>query len=192
MYQLGSNVRFTENPSRPRFILGVKDVHVYYTSHAVPAKVRRQPQSICAANGPSRPRKKLRSVLARLHDNGPTIGICVSFPGSPKRVWATFSSFQVFLHHVLQAHLILNYCSRGSAGSPPTPSPEAIPSGRKTFCDLCNWDFKKVFNYNKHCKDKHEKVRFSCRFRNCRKSFSRHAYRNTHERVHRRDFGTNL
>jgi hypothetical protein len=57
---------------------------------------------------------------------------------------------------------------------------------RKTRCDDCQRDFHTVFNYNKHRKDKHEKVRYACEFANCPKTFSRNSYRREHEfKAHR-------
>ena len=51
----------------------------------------------------------------------------------------------------------------------------------KTYCKECNHDFKIVGNYNKHRKDKHEKVRFACRHPPCRMTYSRKNYRDIHE-----------
>ena len=57
---------------------------------------------------------------------------------------------------------------------------------KKVFCDECNHDFGKVCNYNKHRRDKHEGVRYSCQYR-CGKSYSRNHYRLKHEaKVHKR------
>ena len=59
------------------------------------------------------------------------------------------------------------------------------PSDRpraKTYCKECNHDFKTVSNYNKHLKDKHERVRFKCGHPPCRMTFSRRNYRDIHEK----------
>lgn len=47
----------------------------------------------------------------------------------------------------------------------------------KTYCRECKHDFGKVYNYNKHRRDKHENIRFACRQVSCRKSFSRRVCR---------------
>lgn len=52
----------------------------------------------------------------------------------------------------------------------------------KTYCKECNHDFKIVGNYNKHRKDKHERVRFACRHPPCRMTYSRKHYRDIHEK----------
>lgn len=54
----------------------------------------------------------------------------------------------------------------------------------KTYCKECNRDFGKLFNYNKHRKDKHEKVRYACKVRGCMKSYTRDQYRRVHEKNH--------
>ena len=74
-------------------------------------------------------------------------------------------------------------------GTPPPhqqpPNPHtADPSNRppaKAYCKKCNHDFKTVSNYNKHRKDKHERVRFACRHPPCRFTSSRRNYRDIHE-----------
>lgn len=72
---------------------------------------------------------------------------------------------------------------------PPHEQPTVLhagdPSDRpraKTYCRECNHDFKIVGNYNKHRKDKHERVRFACRHPPCRKTYSREHYRDIHEK----------
>ena len=75
-------------------------------------------------------------------------------------------------------------------GTPPphqqTPVPRTgDPLNRpraKTYCKECNHDFKIIGNYNKHRKDKHEKVRFACRHPPCRMTYSRKNYRDIHEK----------
>lgn len=70
-----------------------------------------------------------------------------------------------------------------SSSSPSTPqslTTTKIP--RDTLCQDCNRDYGKVFNYNKHRKDKHEKVKFPCRIPGCKKVLSRNHYRRLHER----------
>ena len=63
----------------------------------------------------------------------------------------------------------------------PTRDPSDQPRA-KTYCKECNHDFKIVGNYNKHRKDKHDKVRFACRHPPCRMTYSRKNYRDVHEK----------
>ena len=67
----------------------------------------------------------------------------------------------------------------------PPIQPTRDPSDQlqaKTYCKECNHDFKIVGNYNKHRKDKHDKVRFACRHPPCRMTYSRKNYRDIHEK----------
>ena len=73
--------------------------------------------------------------------------------------------------------------------SPPHQQPPIPHAGdasdrprANTYCKECNHDFKKVSNYNKHRKDKHERVRFACRHPPCRMTYSRKNYRDIHEK----------
>ena len=59
------------------------------------------------------------------------------------------------------------------------------PSGGRlctspSFCQDCQRDFRSVGNYNKHRRDRHDGVRYRCRY--CPRNFSRNSYKNTHER----------
>lgn len=72
---------------------------------------------------------------------------------------------------------------------PPHQQPPVLHTGdrsdqprAKTYCTECNHDFKIVSNYNKHRKDKHERVRFACRHPPCRMTYSRKNYRDIHEK----------
>ena len=75
-------------------------------------------------------------------------------------------------------------------GTPPPQQQPPVqdtgdPSDRpraKTYCQECNRDFKIVGNYNKHRKDKHERVRFACGHPPCRMTYSRKHYRDIHEK----------
>jgi hypothetical protein len=62
-----------------------------------------------------------------------------------------------------------------------TPTSNPDPH-KKTFCTACSRLFTTLSNYNKHLRDKHEKVGFPCRIPGCGKTLSRKAYRETHEK----------
>jgi len=60
-------------------------------------------------------------------------------------------------------------------------SSSTSPSSRR-ICDSCKRSFPNLGNLNRHRKDKHEKVRYRCRASGCDRHFSRHGYRQVHER----------
>lgn len=48
-----------------------------------------------------------------------------------------------------------------------------------SFCQDCQRDFRNVSNFNKHRRDKHDRVRYYCRY--CTKNYSRKSPRDAHE-----------
>lgn len=62
---------------------------------------------------------------------------------------------------------------RGGGGGQTYTSP--------SFCQDCQRDFRSVSNLNKHRSDKHDGVRYHCRY--CTKTYSRKSPRDEHERA---------
>ncbi|KUJ17123.1 uncharacterized protein LY89DRAFT_782321 [Mollisia scopiformis] len=75
-----------------------------------------------------------------------------------------------------------NTAHSSSSNSTPRSLNMSTRAPRNTFCHDCNRDYGKVYNYNKHRKDKHEKAEFPCRIPGCKKVLSRNHYRKMHEK----------
>ncbi|KAK2745472.1 hypothetical protein FQN55_006168 [Onygenales sp. PD_40] len=62
-----------------------------------------------------------------------------------------------------------------------TPPPQSSNPAR-AYCADCHRDFGKVYRYNRHRRDIHDRLRFTCRV-GCGKNYSRNDTRATHERT---------
>jgi hypothetical protein len=93
----------------------------------------------------------------------------------------TLSNSPIYKSSLSPLTISPNTIHSSSSTSTPQSLTTTTRTPRNTFCHDCNRDYGKVYNYNKHRKDKHEKAEFPCRIPGCKKVLSRNHYRKVHE-----------
>ncbi|KAA6415697.1 MAG: hypothetical protein FRX48_00415 [Lasallia pustulata] len=113
----------------------------------------------------------------------------VDSPGSSEAVMSVSESQSPGMVHIPSSleQLYPSASPTEPASTTPTSTSDTLKSpasdsvNQKTYCQVCNHDFKKISNYHKHRDSIHKKVKFPCRQPPCSKSYSRKTIRDQHE-----------